>query len=247
VLGSLVGAVALLVAFGVRSARHPVPAVDLRLFRVRSFSAANAGNLVFSLGFYALLLCNVLFLTGVWAWSTLHAGLALTPGPLTAAVLAPFAGRISDRYGQRVVAAPGGLLFAAGAALLAVGAPEHPDYLRHFLPAAILTGAGVGLSVSSLGSAAVAELPRTMFATGSAVTTCIRQIGAVLGIAVLLVILGDVPSLPLFEHAWWAMAATGAASGLCALALGRVRARDVDSLDGRSVSPALPAAAAFRA
>src|SRR5206468_4186550 len=81
---------------------------------VRSFSAANAGNLVSSLGFYALLLCNVLILTGVWGWSTLHAGLALTPGPLTAAVLAPLAGRISDRYGQRVVAAPGGLCSPAG-------------------------------------------------------------------------------------------------------------------------------------
>jgi NTE family protein len=111
--------------------------------------------------------------------------------------------------------------------------------VRHFLPAAVLTGAGVGLSVSSLGSAAVAELPRTMFATGSAVTTCLRQIGAVVGIAVLLAVLGNAPSLGNFEAAWWVMAATGTASGLCALALGRVRARDVETLGAPAlVTPA---------
>ena len=59
----------------------------------------------------------------------LHAGFALTPGPLTAAALAPVAGRLADRFGQRVVAAPGGLLFAAGAALLAVGCAREPAYL----------------------------------------------------------------------------------------------------------------------
>src|SRR3954447_12696820 len=232
IVAAFAAAAVLLLAFGVRSARHPAPVVDLRLFRVRSFAVANAATFVFSLGFYAMLLAGVLFLTGVWHYSVLRAGVALTPGPLTAAALAPVAGRLSDRFGQRVVAVPGGLVFGAGAALLATGVPAEPAYLAHYLPATLLTGAGVGLTISSLGSAAVAELPRSMFAAGSAVTACVRQIGAVVGIAVLLVILGDVSRtarIADFEHAWWAMAATGTTSGLLALALGRVRARDVET------------------
>jgi nitrate/nitrite transporter NarK len=105
----------LLPLFILRSARHRAPVIPLSLFRVRSFTVANAGVFVFSLGFYALLLCNVLFLTGVWDYSILRAGIALTPGPLMAAIAAVVGGRLSDRFGQRVVAIPGGLLFALGA------------------------------------------------------------------------------------------------------------------------------------
>jgi len=75
----------------------------------------------------------------------------------------------------------------------------------------------------------VAELPRQRFATGSAVTACFRQIGAVVGIAVLLAVVGDPTpgtALTSFHHAWWVMAATGAVAAACGVALGRVRARD---------------------
>ena len=91
-----------------RSSRHRAPVIELSLFLVRSFAVANAGVFVFALGFYALLLCNVLFLTGVWGYSILEAGIALTPGPIAAAVAAPIGGRLSDRFGQRLVAVPGG-------------------------------------------------------------------------------------------------------------------------------------------
>ena len=74
---------------------------------MRSFAVANAGMFAFSTAFYALLLCNVLFLTQVWGYSILEAGFAVTPGPLMAAVSAPLGGRLADRFGQRVVAAAG--------------------------------------------------------------------------------------------------------------------------------------------
>lgn len=212
-----------------RCARHPAPIVELGLFRVRSFAVANVGSVVFAIGFYALLLCNVLFLTGVWGLDIVLAGVALTPGAVTAALVAPFGGRAADRFGQRAVAVPGGLLFAAGAAFLALSSTATPDYLTHFLPGILLTGAGIGLSISSFGSAAVAELPRQRFATGSAVTACFRQIGAVVGIAVLLAVVGDPtpgPALTSFHDAWWLMAATGTLAAACGVALGRVRARD---------------------
>jgi len=228
VLAAFAAAALFLLAFVWRSSRHPAPVFELSLFRVRSFSVANAGGFVFSLGFFALLLCNVLFLTGVWGYSILRAGVALTPGPLMAALAAPVGGRLSDRFGQRLVAVPGGLIFATGALLFALRVGEHGSYAADFLPATILTGIGVGLSFSGFGSAAVAELPRTRYATGGAISNCFRQIGAVLGISTLIVVVGTpsaADALHVYHRAWALMALTGLVSGLTGIALGRVRAR----------------------
>jgi EmrB/QacA subfamily drug resistance transporter len=227
VLGSLGVAAVLLPALLLRSARHRAPVIDLTLFRTRSFAVANAGVFVFSSAFYALLLAGVLFLTQVWDYSILEAGFAITPGPLMAAVAAPPGGRLSDRHGQRVVAVPGALLFAAGAGLLALNMDSTPDYVAEYLPAQILTGAGVGLSFASWSSAAVAQLPPERFATGSAVLACLRQIGAVVGIAVLVAVLEAAPAgdpLSGFTDAWTLMALAGLTTAALALALGRVRA-----------------------
>ncbi len=233
VVGALAGGVILLAAFVARSARHPAPVVELGLFRVRSFAAANAGVFAFALGFYALLLGNVLFLTQVWGWSVLEAGVALTPGPLMAAVTAPLGGAVADRFGQRVVAAPGGLLFAAGCLLFTVTVDATPDYVTEFLPWMALTGSGVGLSFAAWGSAAVAELTPSRFATGSAISATSRQIGALLGIAVLVAVVGTPApgaALGAFHDAWRLEALAGLAAGALALGLGRVRARDPEAL-----------------
>jgi EmrB/QacA subfamily drug resistance transporter len=143
VLGALAAATVLLPAVVVRSARHRAPVIELSLFRARSFAVANAGMFAFSTAFYALLLCNVLFLTQVWGYSILKAGFAVTPGPLMAALTAPLAGRLSDRFGQRVVAAPGALFFATGCALFAIAMDAEPAYASHYLVPTMLTGAGV--------------------------------------------------------------------------------------------------------
>jgi MFS family permease len=227
VVGSLGLAAVLLPALLLRSARHRAPVIDLTLFRTRSFAVANAGMFVFSSAFYALLLAGVLFLTQVWDYSILEAGFAITPGPLMAAVAAPPGGRLSDRYGQRVVAVPGALLFAAGAGLLALNMDSTPDYVVEYLPAQMLTGAGVGLSFAAWGSAAVAQLPPERFATGSAVLACLRQIGAVLGIALLVAVLEAAPAgnqVAAFRDSWTLMAFGGVVTAALALALGRVRA-----------------------
>lgn len=232
IVAAFLVAAALVPLFVVRSARHRAPVFELALFRVRSFSVANAGVFVFSAGFYALLLSNVLFLTGVWDDSVLHAGVALTPGPLMAALAAPIGGRLADRFGQRVVAVPGGLVFAAGALFLTLSAGDRHAYASHFLPGILMTGTGVGLSFSAFSSAAVAELPRARFATGSAISATSRQLGAVVGIAALIAVLGTSGAggaVQAFHRAWMLMTATGATAALLALALGRVRARHVEA------------------
>jgi hypothetical protein len=78
--GSLLAAAALGVLFVLRPRRAARPVVDLALFRVRSFGVANLASLLFSTAFFAIGLGNVLFLTGVWHWSVLHAA-AILPAP----------------------------------------------------------------------------------------------------------------------------------------------------------------------
>ena len=92
----------LLAALVLRSSRHAAPAVDLALFRVRSFAVAVSGTFLFSLAFYALLLGNILFLTEVWGYSMLKAGFAVTPGPLMAAAV-----RRRSRAGSRTATGSG--------------------------------------------------------------------------------------------------------------------------------------------
>ena len=90
------GALAL-AALGERARRHPAPILEPALLRIRSFGTANASMLLLSVGFYALLLANVLFLTDVWGYTVLEAGFGVTPGPLAATVAAVIGGRITER------------------------------------------------------------------------------------------------------------------------------------------------------
>ncbi|MFU8852207.1 DHA2 family efflux MFS transporter permease subunit [Micromonospora sp. SL1-18] len=238
VVGSLIAAAILSVLFLARSARHPVPVVDPELFRIRSFAVANVGSLVFGAGFYALLLTNVLFLTSAWQYDIFLAGVALTVGPMMAAVAAVVSGRLADKYGQRAITVPGGLVFAAGALILGLTTTGEPRYFTIFLPATLLTGMGAGLCLPSFGSAAVAELPRNRYATGVAVASCFRQIGAVVGVAGLVAVLGATgraDTVVGFQRAYLLVALAGVLTTIVASALGRVRARDVADLPGRPV------------
>ena len=249
VLGSLAAGILLLPLVVLRSARHPAPVIEPAMFRIRSFAVANAGTLAFSFAFYAVILANVLFLTGVWGWSVLTAGFAITPGPLMAALSAPIGGRLSDRYGQRLVAIPGGLLFAAGCAWFALNLDPSPDYVREFLVGTLLTGAGVGLSYAAWASAAVARLPAQRFGTGSAVTITLRQVGAVLGIAVMVAILdgaGVRPADPAaaFIDVYTVMALAAVVAAGLGIALGRVRAlSEAPAVDPAARVPELAEAA----
>jgi EmrB/QacA subfamily drug resistance transporter len=232
VIASVAGGVALLGVFAARSRTHPAPVIEPALFRIRSFAVATTAVLIFSTAFYALLLNNVLFLTQVWDYSILKAGFAVTAGPLTAAVFAAIGGRLSDAYGQRVVAVPGGLIFAAGALMLSTMPGAEPHYWSDIFPAMIVTGVGVGLSYASLSSAAVAELPPERYSTGSAVSGAFRQIGAVLGVSLLVAVLGTpspADALDTFHEAYALMAIGGVLAGVLAIGLGRVRALGLET------------------
>jgi EmrB/QacA subfamily drug resistance transporter len=218
VLGSFAAAVLLVAAFLRRSANHRAPVIELPLLRVRSFAVANLATLVFFMGFGAMLLSGVLLLTEVWGWSELRAGFALSPGPLMAAATAAPAGRLGARIGQRPVATVGGLVFAAGFAFMLASIGPRPEYTTTFLPAFVLGGVGVGLTLGTLPAAATASLPPGRFATGSAVFGMARQLGSAIGVAVLVALVdstgGDL--LHGLRSGWWF--ALGAGVGAAALA-----------------------------
>jgi EmrB/QacA subfamily drug resistance transporter len=226
VIGSFATAAALVPLFLLRSARHRAPVVELPMLRVRSFAFANLGALLFFASFSAMLLGGVLFLTSVWDYSVLKAGISLSPGPLMAALFSFPAGKLSDRFGQRVVGTPGALLFALGGGWWIWQIGVQPDYARELLPGMILGGIGVGLTIPTLSSAAAASLPPHRFATGTAVFGMSRQIGTVLGVSILIAILGTPgqgDALARFDDGWTFLVLTALAAGVAMVALGRVR------------------------
>lgn len=177
-----------------RSRSHPRPIVEPELFRHGSFRVGNLGTLLFAAAFFSLILGNVVFLTSIWGYTVLQAGAATLPGPTLSTIVAGPAGKLADRFGHRAVIVPGTLFFAAGVMVLR-SAGATPDWLGLWLPGACLTGIGIGLAFPTLGAASVRDIPDDRFATASAVNAAFRQVGAVLGTAILVAIVGEPATL----------------------------------------------------
>jgi EmrB/QacA subfamily drug resistance transporter len=242
-VGCWAAAVVGVAIFWLRCERHPSPVIDLTMLRVRSYAMANAAALLFAAAFGAMLLGNVLFLTGVWRESALTAGLSLAPGPVMAAFVSVPAGKLADRVGQRYLASLGCLLFGGACLWWVLRATTHVDFTGTLLPGMLVGGAGVGLTFPTLASAAAASLPQARFATGSAVLTMARQIGAVLGVSVVVGVIGTPnPLHPMtaFDDAWRVMIIPSIAGALAAIWIGRVE--PVEALE-QAAEPELAAAA----
>ncbi|HEY8544231.1 MAG TPA: MFS transporter [Acidimicrobiales bacterium] len=243
--GSLVavaaGALAI-AAFVRRSRRVAAPLFPLELFSIDGVRWGNVGLLVYSTAFAMAFFGNVQFLTGVWGWSVLKAGFAIAPGPLLVAVLAPVAGRLAARRGQRALLVPGGLVYGTGALWLLAFADATPDYWGVFLPANLLTGLGVALCLPQLSSVAVQQLPPDRSATGSGISQSVRQMGQTLGVALFVAVIG-VPgpdeALDRFRRAWWLVVAGGVVVSLVAT---RLRRSPLTAAAATATAPTVPAA-----
>ncbi|AEJ48649.1 hypothetical protein CCDC5079_3460 [Mycobacterium tuberculosis CCDC5079] len=225
--GSLLAAAVAMVGFVMSSRHHPAPMVEPTLLRIQSFVAGTGLTAVASAGFYAYLLTHVLFLNYVWGYTLLEAGMAVAPAALVAAVVAAVLGRVADRHGYRFIVGIGALIWAASLLWYLKVVGSQPDFLGEWLPGQILQGIGVGATFPLLGSAALARLAKGgSYATASAVTGTIRQVGAVIGVAVLVILVGT-PAPGAAEealrHGWALAAICFVAVGIGALSLGRIR------------------------
>jgi EmrB/QacA subfamily drug resistance transporter len=237
-LASFAAAVILITIAVARSARHRVPVLELPMLRIPSFALAVASAAAFFAAFAALILAGVLFLTQVWRHSILQAGLELAVGPLAALVFAVIAGRLGPRLGVSLIGAVGGLLVATGITYNAFRLGLSPDFVGAFLPGQILTGAGVGLSMPAFTGAAVAAVLPTRFATAIGISSMFRQVGAALGVAAFVAIVGTPArdtAIDAYRNGWLFMAIAALIGGLLMLA---VRFTPVRQPAARPVVPA---------
>jgi EmrB/QacA subfamily drug resistance transporter len=207
-----------------RSRRHHSPVIELELLRSRSFSGSFVASILYYAAFGAFVLSSVEFLTNVWGYSAVEAGLAIAPGPL---MVLPFARLVAPRLVLRLggagrVAVLGCAVGAAAQLLWLTQMTAQPDYLTHLLPAQLLGGAGVGLTIPSLLGAGSASLAPARFGTGSGILNMGRQVGTVLGVAALVAILAHVDpanALPTYRHGVSLIIAFFVAAGVTAAAL----------------------------
>jgi MFS family permease len=132
-------------------------------------------------------------------------------------------------------------VFAIGIVWWATVVKADGAYATELLPGMLLTGIGVGLTLPTLVGAAATSLPPQRFATGSAIVTMARQIGAVLGVAALVSILGTptgATAVTSFRHAWVAVAGAAVLAALAALTLRRPQAPASVPVQAESVTMA---------
>ena len=169
-----------------RSRRHPSPALPLDLWRNPVYRAANVGSVLFGAALYASLLLGVLFLTAVWGYSELEAGLAMVPGAAVAAVVGIAAGR--RRVPARTAAALGSLVYLLPFAASALWLPATPHFLSWWLPLGTLMGIGIGGVSVGLSSVAALSVAPVRFAAATGLNLAARQIGGALGVAAMAVV-----------------------------------------------------------
>lgn len=183
ILGSFTAAATLLAGFLAVEARRPAPMMPLRLFRQRLFTVSNAAMVVVGFALTGSSFFFSQYFVYVQGSSILRAGLQTLPMSLAMVVVSPIAGRLAARYGFRVVVTVG--LALAGVGLLALGMVHaHSGYANVWWRLA-LVGTGFALTLSPLTGAAIQAVSPQESGLASGISSTTRQIGAVLGVAVL--------------------------------------------------------------
>jgi NTE family protein len=227
-------AVALTAVVVWRCTWHRSPMIDLPLLRNRTFSVANSTTVITAAGLYGYSLANVLFLTGVWHYSVLKAGLALTPGPFVTAAMAQVSSAVVQRIGHRPVLIAGGLIWGGGLVWLIERATVTPQYLSVFLPGIVLLGIGTGTLFPNLTGAAVASAPGESYGSATGLNSVARQVGAALGVALVVTLIGTPTPLTVlaaFQHAWTFAAVCFFAAAIGSVFIGRVNEERAPSLN----------------
>jgi EmrB/QacA subfamily drug resistance transporter len=189
ILGLFVASAALLALFVLVEHRQRLPMLDLSLFKIGAFTGANIVALLVSLGMFGVFFYVSLYVQNVLGYSPTKAGAIFLPMTLLIILVAPFAGRSSDRIGPRWLMG-GGMTLLGISLLLYQRMGVHSDFWT-LLPALLVGGVGMALTMSPMTSAAMGAVPVDKAGVGSGVLNSFRQVGGALGIAVMGAILAS--------------------------------------------------------
>jgi EmrB/QacA subfamily drug resistance transporter len=184
ILGALTVGVGSLVAFVAWEVRTPEPMLPMRFFRKRAFAAANAAALFMNFGMFGAIFLLVQFFQTAQGYSPLEAGLRILPWTLMPMVVAPIAGALSDRIGGRGLMATGLALQALGLGWSAAVMHATVAYSSVVLPF-VVTGIGMGMFFAPLANVVLGSVRGEEEGKASGANSAVREVGGVLGVAVL--------------------------------------------------------------
>jgi MFS family permease len=158
--------------------------LPLRLFKERSFTAANVASLLFSFGMFGSIFLLAQFLQTVQHLSPLGAGLRILPWTAMPMLVAPIAGPLSDRIGGRPLMVSGLALQAVGLAWLAAVLSPHVAFATLVTPF-VLCGVGMSLFFVPVSSMVLGSVLPSEEGVASGANNAVRELGGVIGIAIL--------------------------------------------------------------
>ena len=183
-IGEIIGAgLVILAAFVAWERRHREPLMPLGLFRSRTFAIMVLLNVVVQFALQSMLLVNSINLQSVLGMTAVRAGLTSLPLTLALTALAPFAGRLTDRFGGKYVLMAGLVVFAAGIAGIAAVSSTNATSLT-FAPVLAVAGLGMGAIFAPLATEAMRAAPARLAGAASGVLNTGRQLGGTLGGAI---------------------------------------------------------------
>jgi DHA2 family multidrug resistance protein len=199
VMLAIVSAVSLL-TFGVITVRDKLPVVNLRVFRIPSFSLGNVALFVVGFGLFGSELIVPLFFQSILGMTALDSGKALVPGAIATAIAMVVTSRIVGRVDARILLISGALCSAwANWQLGGLTADAGMD--DTFFPR-MLVGFGMGLMFVPLSQLTLSSVPREELAGATGLSQLVRQLGGSLGVAIIMTLLARQTTI-----SWTALAA----------------------------------------
>ncbi len=184
VVASIAGGAVLLAAFVAWELRTESPILPMRFFRNRAFAATNGVSLAMFFGTFGSVFLLAQFFQVAQGYSPLEAGLRTLPWTAMPIFVAPVAGILSDRIGSRPLMAAGLALQSAGLAWIAVVTTPTMAY-GLVVPGFVMAGAGMALVFAPAANAVLSAVRPEEAGQASGATNTVREIGGVLGVAVL--------------------------------------------------------------
>jgi EmrB/QacA subfamily drug resistance transporter len=179
----IIAGVVALAGFAAWERRHREPLLPLGLFRSRTFTIMVVLGAAVQFALQSMLLVNSINLQSALGFTAVHAGLTGLPLTVAMTALAPFAGRLTDRFGGKFVLMAGLVIYAAGIAGVTAAASVHATSLT-FAPALAVAGLGMGAIFAPLATMGMTAAPPTLAGAASGVLNTGRQLGATLGGAI---------------------------------------------------------------